>query len=452
MGNIIQQVLTALTTFPGNLIYHMVLAFSIAGALQAAMSFWRDSDFPQGRRMVIGLGLMLGVRFLLFFSAGLAQQGLANPHILLPILDRTATVLSLVVILWLWIFPEPSRLPDAASGLLAMLTAATAVLSWVWWFGNYSESALNRTWLDIGWELYALALLILGLTLIIIRRPNGWEYGLAMMAIFALGHILHLIVPQVDSDFPGFVRLTQMAAYPILFTLPRRFNLPQKEATHQVEPTSAVIQQPIIQEKPRYGVPPENLAALMPIFEAFSSSNLCKALTKALTKSIASIMLADICLVVLPPGANGQFFVQCGYDLIRQENLGNMAIDQDELPLLDSAMMKSRTLRLPSSSTSQDLSIIGRTLGLGSTGHLLAGFVPGPNKEPFLGLVLLSPYSDRRWDKDDQNYIEQISLGLAPFLHQAKQWNTTKDELEKTKENLESFQSMLMKHKQRMQR
>ncbi|MBC8507695.1 MAG: hypothetical protein ISR58_09140 [Anaerolineales bacterium] len=439
MGNTIQQVLTALTTFPGNLIYHMILAFSIAGALQAALSFWRDSDFPQGRRMVIGLGLMLGLRFLLFLSAGLAQQGLSNPHVLLPILDRTATILSLVGILWLWIFPEPARLPDAASGLLAMLAAAAAALSWAWWFGHYAESAFNKTWLDIGWELFALALLILGLTLIIIRRPNGWEYGLAMMAIVFLGHILHLIIPQADSDFPGFVRLAQMAAYPLLFTLPRRFNLLQTDPVPSVETIPPVIQQPFIQEKPRYGIPPESLAAMMPIFEASSGSNLCN----ALAKSITGIMLADICLVVLPPGANGQFFIQCGYDLIREEKLGNMAINQDELPLLNSALMKSRTLRLPSSSTSQDLSSIGHALGLGTTGHLLAGFVPGPNDEPFLGIVLLSPYSDRRWSKNDQNYIEQISRGLAPFLHQAKQWNSTKDELEKTKTNLESFQAML---------
>ncbi len=329
MGNITQQVLTALTTFPGNLIYHMVLAFSIAGALQAALSLWRDSEFPQGRRMVIGLGLMLGLRFLLFLSAGLAQQGLSNPHILLPILDRTATILSLVVILWLWIFPEPTRLPDAASGLLALLTAAAAALSWAWWFGHYSESAFNTTWLDIGWELFALALLALGLTLLIIRRPNGWEYGLAMMGIAALGHILHLIIPQAESDFPGFVRLAQMAAYPILFTLPRRFSVqPTKPAPAETIPIA--VQQPIIQEKPRYGIAPHNLKALLPMFEATSGSKLCR----AVSKSVAEIMLADICLIVLPPGSNGQFFIQCGYDLIREEKLGNLALDQEKLPLL----------------------------------------------------------------------------------------------------------------------
>jgi len=442
MGNTIQQVLTALTTFPGNLIYHMTLAFSIAGALQAALSLWRDSEFPQGRRMVIGLGLMLGMRFILFLSAGLAQQGLSNPHILLPILDRMATILNLVIILWLWIFPEPTRIGDAASGLLALLTAAAAALSWAWWFGNYTESAFNSTWMDLGWELYAIALLAMGLTLILIRRPNGWEYGLAMMTIATLGHILHMITPQPESDFPGFVRLAQMSAYPILFTLPRRFNLPKNLPIKETSPAPVKItpaQKPIIQDRPRYGIPPESIHTLLTILEATSGPKLCK----AISKSVAEIMLADICLVILPPGDREQFFIQCGYDLIREETLGNLAIDQEKLPLLSSAMTKARTLRLPSSSTSLDLVSISNSLGLGSTGHLLAGFVRDPDEEPFLGILLLSPYSDRRWSRNDQDYIEQISQRLAPFLHRSKQWESTYEELEKTRHNLQSFQAML---------
>ena len=438
MGNTIQQVLTALTTFPGNLIYHMALAFSIAGALQGAVNLWRDSEFPQGRRMVIGLGLMMGLRFVLFLSAGLAQQGLSNPHVLLPVLDRTATTLSLTIILWLWIFPEPTRLADAASGLLGLLTAAAAALSWAWWFGHYTESAFNASWLDLGWEIFAIALLILGLTLLILRRPNGWEYGLGMMIIVSLGHILHLIVPQADSDFPGFVRLAQMAAYPILFSLPRRFNLPPKEVP-VIEAAPVVIQQPIIHERPRYGIEPEYFKTLLSILGESSGPQLCK----AISQTVAETMLSDICLVILPPGSSGEFYIQCGYDLIREEALGSMSLDPEQLPLLSSAMKKSRPLRLPASSTSQDLTSIGNILGLGSTGHLLAGFVQSPEGESSLGILLLSPHSDRRWSREDQNYLEQISEGLAPILHRAKQWESTQEELEKTKNNLQTFQAML---------
>ena len=73
------QILTTLTVFPGNLVYHLILAFSIAGAFQAALNLWRSSGFPQGRRMVIGLGLLLAVRLILFISAGLAGKSVADP-------------------------------------------------------------------------------------------------------------------------------------------------------------------------------------------------------------------------------------------------------------------------------------------------------------------------------------------------------------------------------------
>jgi len=438
MDNTIQQVLTALTTFPGNLIYHIALAFSIAGALQAALNLWRDSEFPQGQRMVLGLGLMLGLRFVLFLSAGLAQQGLSNPHILLPILDRTASVLSLIIILWLWIFPEPARLADAASGLLGMLTAAAAALSWAWWFGHFTESAFNASWLDFGWEFFAIALLISGIALLIIRRPNGWEYGLGMMVIASFGHILHLIIPQTDSDFPGFVRLAEMAAYPILFSLPRRFNPPQKEIPVS-EAAPATVQQSIIQERPQYGIPLEHFKAMLSMLGESSGLELCKAISRV----VAETMLSDICLVLLPPGKSGQLCFQCGYDLIREETLGRMMLDQERIPLLSSAMKKCRPLRLPASSTSQDMTSLGNILHLGSTGHLLAGFVQSPEGEPSLGILLLSPHSERRWSREDQKYLEEISKGLAPILHRSQQWAATRAELEKTKNDLQSFQAML---------
>lgn len=437
MGNPIQQVLSALTTYPGNLVYHLVLAFSIAGAMQAAYIIWRDHQFPQGSRMVLGLGILLGLRFFLFLSAGLSQQGLSNPHILLPILDRTATTLSLIAILWLWIFPEPTRTADAASGLLCLFTLTIAALSWAWWFSHYTESSFNASLLDMGWEFFALILLILGFALLIMRKPNGWEYGLGMLIISVFGHVLHLIAPVTHSDFPGYVRLAQMAAYPILFTLPRRFSIADTEPIS----LERVLEenQPIIQERQRYGIAPERLQTFLGMMSETSVPKLCT----SIARTIAETMLADICLLLYPPSGEGEFIFQCGYDLIREETLPSIGVAQDQLPLISSAMNKSRPLRLPSSSTSRDLTTIGNVLGLGATGHMMVDFVNSPDGDPFLGIVLLSPHSDRRWSRLDQNYMEQITQGLAPFLHRSEKIRTTQEELEKTQHNLQSFQAML---------
>jgi signal transduction histidine kinase len=447
MGNTIQQVLVALTTYPGNLIYHMALAFSVAGALQAAHSLWRDHEFPQGLRMVVGLGILLGLRFTLFLSAGLVQQGLANSHVLLPIFDRAVTSLSLIVILWLWNFPEPSRTADAASGLLGLFTIILSALSWALWNGRYSELSFNAFWLDLGWEIFAIILITLGIILLLVRRPNGWQYGLGMLLVSLLGHTLHLLFPLTDSDYPGFVRLAQMSVYPILFTLPRRFAQPSPEISDSPQPGQSpkpvprrVDSEPlVIQERQRYGIAPERLQTFLGMISETSVQKLCI----SIARTIAETMLADICLLVYPPGSGGQFVFQCGYDLIREETLASMGVDEEQLPLISSAMSKSRPLRLPSSSTSRDLATIGKILGLGTTGHLMAGFVESPDGKPYLGILLLSPHSDRRWSRLDQNYMEKITQGLAPFLHRAEINKAIQNDLEQTRSNLESSQTLL---------
>ena len=118
MSLFLGQILSLLTTPPGNVIYHIVLVFSIAGALLGAVQSLRASNFPQERRTVIGLGIMLGLQILLFLVSGLIWLRLFNSQSVFPPLDRAVTLLTLVWIVWLWTFPEPVRLADAATLLL----------------------------------------------------------------------------------------------------------------------------------------------------------------------------------------------------------------------------------------------------------------------------------------------------------------------------------------------
>ncbi|MBN1669350.1 MAG: hypothetical protein JW862_19835, partial [Anaerolineales bacterium] len=223
MGAIYTELTELLITPPGNLAFHIILAFAVAGALQAAFSLWRDSEFPQGRRMVFGLALILVGRLALFLMAGLGSQGLVNEHQLLPIIDRAVTAWGLILIIWLWAFPEPQRSADAATTLLILLNLTGLALSLVWWQDNQADTYFNQTWLDAGWEIFSLAILGLGWLVLLLRRPNGYGFGLTMLLFATLGHALHLALPAADSDFPGLVRLAQLASYPWLLALPQRF-------------------------------------------------------------------------------------------------------------------------------------------------------------------------------------------------------------------------------------
>ncbi len=99
---------------PGNLLYHLVLVFSISGALQASFIHWRISAFPQARRTVIGLTVLMLPQVILFVISGVGWQGIINLTAFLPPLDRAMTLIGLVWIIWLWSFPEPNRGVDAA--------------------------------------------------------------------------------------------------------------------------------------------------------------------------------------------------------------------------------------------------------------------------------------------------------------------------------------------------
>ncbi|RME07272.1 MAG: hypothetical protein D6803_04370, partial [Anaerolineae bacterium] len=250
-----------------------------------------------------------------------------------------------------------------------------------------------------------------GLALLILRLPNAWGYGLIMLSILALGHGIHLIAPDRQSDFAGFVRLTQLAAYPLLLALPRRFSL----ATIAPPPVAAP-QKPAPPPPPQPARPAADPKRLLSALEILTADDPAQRLP-AISRVVAENMLADICLLLQFNSVEGVFQIPCGYDLIREEHIAPTAVRATELPLLTSAMIKERSLRLPASSTSQDMSTLASLYQLSTAGHLLVSFVPHPPNTQPLGIVLLSPYSNRRWNNRDQQNLEKIAHGLAPILH-----------------------------------
>ena len=120
MEAFINEIIIILTTPPGNLTYHLVVTFSVVGALLAAINHWRASGYPQDKRLVIGLSLLLALRLVLLVLAAIAWQGFINELILLPPVDRAVSLISLLLIVWLWAFPERSRLGDSGTLLISV--------------------------------------------------------------------------------------------------------------------------------------------------------------------------------------------------------------------------------------------------------------------------------------------------------------------------------------------
>ena len=426
----LDSIFTFLTTPEGSLVYHIVLVFAIITTLQSAYFHARASGFPQARRAVFGLAILITAQIALFLFNAVAAQRLISLPTFLPPIDRALTLFSLLWIIWLWVFPEPSRGADFAITLISLLLAAAFTTTLLYQSQNPSTS-FNLTFLDFLWQAASIGLAVIGLLLILLRRPNGWGNGMAVLLLALAGHSIYLLFGRnVEGDFPGPVRLAYLAIAPILMTLPQRFPAPP------AGPTSVNTQTSPVDERRRYSTDPKTFHALL----ALAAESSPDKLSQAITRAIAQTMLADLCFLIYLTDNNSQMQIASGYDLIREENLEGGSLNKTMIPMLTNAIQRGRPLRLPSSSTSADIKGLSDLLGLNSPGHLMSVPIVTPDKEALGGVLMLSPYSNRLWSAEDQAFLANIAMSLVPIIQRGQKLSSLEIRGEQTRQALESSQ------------
>ena len=431
MNELFLELTSILVEAPGNLIYHLVLAFSIGGSLQAALSHWRSSRFPQVRRTILGLSILLLGQIVLFAVSAMSWQALIDPVLVLPPLDRAISLFSLVWIAWLWVFPEPNRPADAGNALLSILVFTGLALSYVDWIDIPAAQRYNQILQDTFWQSFSLGLIAIAGLALSIRRPNGWHQGLIFFALAFLGHTFHLLFGYGQGNFPGIVRLFYLAAYPLLFTLSQRFPAPTPLSASQHSPTIVQDKDGPIRERRRYSTDPKTFHALLSLASEVDADKT----NHAITRAIAQTMLADLCFLIYLIEDTKQMVIASGYDLIREENLEGSSLDKEAIPMLANALQRGKPLRLPQSSTSPDLQGLGELLHLANPGHLLSTPILNEKKVSIGGILLLSPYSNRLWNPDDQTFLSSISTSLLSIIQRGRKL----EEIKRGKERVEEI-------------
>ena len=432
MPTFIDQVFLILTTPPGNLVYHLVLAFTIAATFQISLSLARREDFPQGRRLLTGLALLLVARLLLFLAATWAwQSGSPLPDVPFAILDRAITAISVLIIVWLWAFPEPSRTADNAFIALGILPIIFFILSMVWWSNNGQLSPFNSSAADILWQTFTIFLIFIGGNLLIIRSPVGWGTGLVLLIIMFVGHLVHLASPMPDADYPGIIRLAQMTAYPLLFFLPQRFHLlfPERQVINPPLPNGQITTLP----DDRFTRSIRELATQDEPSKFFP----------ALAHTIAYLSSSDACFLVATNPTENHITLEFGYDLIREVEVPKTNLEFSNTPLIVNAINQGEPLILPADNTSIDQVSLGHALNLSTSGPLLVLPLFDSPTEIHRGIVLLSPYSHREWDEKDQNFLKNLLDSFAPALDRAHQFEVFEEQVSNATRSVQNAEGQL---------
>ncbi len=415
MDTFYAQMTALITTPPGNLIYHIVLTFAITAALQGVLLGRRAGHTEPFGRTMFGLGLILAAQVMLFLTSGLAWQGLANPHVFLPPLDRLVMLFSLLWVAWLWGFPRPSRLADGLAGLGCLVVVLMYFFTLSQWSNQPPAQAYNGSLFDWAWEIAALVLLLAALLVLVLRRPDGWGIGLGFLLVNLAGHAGALLWPTTTGDFSGIVRLAQLCSFPLLPALAQRVLPAAAHAPATLPAQSAALatgtKPAAPRERRRYSADPRAVHAWL---EVAAQTDLAR-LPSAFNRAVAQTMLADICFFIADPGPTGNLVFRCGYDLIREEEIPGLILERERMPSVAAALQRSRPYRLETGSMNPDLKSLGERFGLATLGSLLLIPLALPQKN-LGGFLLLSPYSNRNWTLDDQNYFAAAVEPMVQIL------------------------------------
>lgn len=425
METSLQNIYQLLTTELGGLAYHLVLAFAVAGALQWVLMAQPASRLR--RRQLFGLGALLLIQLALFLASGLAWQDLLDGRVWLPVLDRLASLLSLLVILWLWGFPENAPGADAGAILLSLLSVVGAVLGGLWWSSQAPGAPFNQQLVDWMTQVGALILALLGILILALRRPDQWGAGIFMLLLLGAGSLAHLGLAPVEGDYPGLVRLAQMAAFPFLLILPQRL-------LTQSTPAMTAATQPVSAPAPTVTLP-----ATQPDSAAWNQAWKAALITdperqaQAIVETLAEHAGAELCLLTAPFLANTPVSVQLVYNAQARRYLPPFNLDSQALPMLVSAQRLGRVRCLPGTAGTGDLSVLARQCQVERTGKIL--FLPvNAGDQPLASLILLTPHSDCDWSGQEQVFLHLLARWLVQTLQRTRDMSALHLELSQARQ------------------
>ena len=408
MSQLLLQVLSILTEPSGDLIFHLVQIFSALAALLLALSSHQDPKSSIYRRFLLGIIIVLGGQLMLFLITTFGWRGYFDTHLILPILDRTVNSICMVWIIWLWVAPLPWKVADYSLAGLNIFIGLSFLVTGFTWFIQGSGVDFNSTWQDLLWADLMVVAIVAGLIGLIYKKPDGWGVGVGFLAINLTGLTAHLVYPMQPGDYVGLVRLVQVFTYPLLPVLTRRFTLPPSPANVYAPP-------------PIQAGPPERTrftaeSRTIDTWLQLSAQERSEPFHKLLVKAIAQTMVADICLLISVPDPQKQVRIKAGYDLIRQETLGEGKIKGENIPEILRAFDQNLPLiLLVGGPVSKDLKSFRDILNLKAPSNSM--FIPILyHQEPIAGLLLCSPYSSRIWDITDESYLYSVTNRVGALL------------------------------------
>lgn len=433
---------TLLTTPPGSLLYHLVLALSILMALQIA-TFWLTED-PTRDIARLGLGILLAGQLVLFIVGGLVWQGLLDGKSVLPALERLVMAFNLFWLARIWLFPANHSLVNRVSLLVSFILLLVFLLETSFVGLSPSTTGYNASFNDIIWFAIGLVISLTALSMALLRRQSASPLGYGVFVLLLSGILGHFLLDSPQQDFSPIMRLAQLCAFPLIPGLLYKTHPTQsQEASPTTQPTKAI--------------PPATSRAILTWSEIPTQLGQGK-VARLIAQAVAQTTLADMCLVLSKPAEETAIVIEAGYDLVHDEPIPQQIVQDKRFPQLTHALTHQKSLLIEDeTSLGEEGEAWAEVLGLQHCGSILAVPFQWPHHLPGL-LVLLSPYTGYHWSGDDLAFLQSLVNQITKIL--AADWRyeqietelrTIKDRQQRLQEDIEQLREQNRNLQQRLE-
>ena len=426
MSNNLSAITSFLTSAPGTWVLYMIPGSALVLLIILALVRKNEVHDPIRRKHLLLGSLALFLLQLIGIIVSLSYRVFGSIQLsTFQIVESTIAALTILWVIWTILEEQDksiqTRIALALTGgvlgfsILSLLNVRLQPV-----FPVFSLHLIHSVW-----QFACLLLILTGLILILIRRPNQWIAGILILVCMSAGHGMELFVGSENSGSMVWVQFCQAISLPWLLFLTQRMsrkaNLPQTQS------------QPISSESPNQPVDtkPELVDLLLQINLQENTTERFRATVRALSLSL----VADICYFVRILPETTQIELVAGYDLIREIFLPTPTLRREELLHIMDAWTDQRVLRLSQvQSDAQDAVTLTLLLKYHRIGNLLAYPLHLPNEPAAGGIIVLSPYTNKFFDSSAFRLLNEVQGTLSQILFGQNPIDKVNSELEQKTE------------------
>ncbi|MCC6904208.1 MAG: hypothetical protein IT326_00090 [Anaerolineae bacterium] len=469
---------------PGSLVYHFIVLFAAEAALAMSFGQWMRDRSPGTARLSIGVFIVFFARTAVLLVSLLTVQGVIPGNVLLPPVERTIDTVTLLALAWAFVtMDDPTLLrrnfvPDLIAGGMAGVALAGFIGTYYYWLSVMPlGEPFNGLWIDTAWSIAQIALAIAGLLVMMGRLRYIFDPVLKGLLLVVLAGAAGLQVFDGGfGDVAAAVRVGQLVAIPMLAAVTYRHVVEQLLHWDAFEPAGSpaaadpdrtVVSQPVpVDAMPVQVVAPVSAAAaagpvspVSPVGETVRApspdprkirADVRPALLEVIeviggmlhtleereivreaTRVVATILRADLCVLVVIDEASQQAGIIGGYDNIAQSFLPQAVLDLGKHPTILNALGRLRQVRLTPQRNSEELADFYEKLFISHEGPLY--YQPMINGEERIGVIAVgSPYSERSLSDEERNILDRLGPLVTGILLNAEKYQDIREEYERS--------------------